>query len=544
MDLVMASPKDLGYEKIGPRNPDDEERTRVISEYLIGRRGYEVFPGGAERWLRHPARKLGQVAPQVLRMIGDLEGTGDRDAFSRDVSRQYQASEYARLQQPRGHPDWQGLGRMAEEIREQKGEVMGGERLSRALAFCLPEHLERLLKEHVLPAFFDVYPGGRVLAYLANRDYEEQFGTIRAGYSLSLYDLQDLRGPVLAGGFGALKNWHTVNTLSQPSLLFDLASLVWYPYMSHMSAGPAGLELVFVFDDPPRNRVDYYPVSWMSRMQSQCEYGAQAHGDRGNRNPLVPGPPGIEHQRLINDSHLDVAEHCEFLQWVVERYNALSFHASDPTEHLDDAQCVDFVFCHEHMLTLDRIMRKGVLSVCAEEASLRREAAFEVADLLEAVYCHWAHAQPGPRFRELLGPTSGELLLSSSFTTAPESARNMLGTAVQGLFEELRRTIEASVWVTPKKTAAGVMVKNRNLTRENEQAWEEFVPSVLRALRNAHHGYMTAADRQARPSRYLALVDGTLPASIGHLGCMWALATIVAPNTMLDWNWKEVGAWD
>ena len=57
--------------------------------------------------------------------------------------------------------------------------------------------------------------------------------------------------------------------------------------------------------------------------------------------------------------------------------------------------------------------------------------------------------------------------------------------------------------------------KKKDMSKEEMISRPDFVAELMRAYRNAHHGYFSAADeRNKRPSRYLFLADGDLPAEI------------------------------
>ncbi|HEV2970535.1 MAG TPA: hypothetical protein VGY55_11245 [Pirellulales bacterium] len=64
----------------------------------------------------------------------------------------------------------------------------------------------------------------------------------------------------------------------------------------------------------------------------------------------------------------------------------------------------------------------------------------------------------------------------------------------------------------------------------------------MRAYRNSHHGYFSAdANSNNRPSRYLFLVDGNLPAEIMALPALWWLAYLADPG-MIGWKHLPIGA--
>jgi hypothetical protein len=124
--------------------------------------------------------------------------------------------------------------------------------------------------------------------------------------------------------------------------------------------------------------------------------------------------------------------------------------------------------------------------------------------------------------------------LSAALSTAPEPIRTMLLDGANSVYDALRTTIVNSVFVAAKRTlAGGVLVRDKSLTSEREETPDEFTANVVRALRNTHHGYMTAGDRQNRPSRYLALVTGALPDTMTYIGVLTGLALLADPTVMI-----------
>jgi hypothetical protein len=231
------------------------------------------------------------------------------------------------------------------------------------------------------------------------------------------------------------------------------------------------------------------------------------------------------------------------VRWIVERYNALAFHQTDPAEFLDDDNLIDFVTCFEHALTLDRAFRKGMSCVLSAESVVRKESAMEIADIIGELASYWKLAAGAPEhFKQLVHPRHGVALLKTAFGTAPAPFAVLFSDIAASIYEGLRDTVTGSVFVPTKKTTSGILVRDRTLSSENVESNEDFSANVVRSLRNTHHGYLTKNDRSLRPSRYLALVDGTLREGFARLGPLLALAAAVAPETMFGWKFMPTGS--
>lgn len=82
--------------------------------------------------------------------------------------------------------------------------------------------------------------------------------------------------------------------------------------------------------------------------------------------------------------------------------------------------------------------------------------------------------------------------------------------------------------------------KKKDMSKEEMISRPDFVAELMRAYRNAHHGYFSAADeRNKRPSRYLFLADGDLPAEIMALPALWWLAYVADPS-MVGWKYLPI----
>jgi hypothetical protein len=105
------------------------------------------------------------------------------------------------------------------------------------------------------------------------------------------------------------------------------------------------------------------------------------------------------------------------------------------------------------------------------------------------------------------------------------------------LYHRIEETVINSIWRKSKVTPQGVMVrKKKDMSQEELVLRPAFVAGLMRAYRNAHHGYFSDGDKShKRPSRYLFLADGDLPAEITALPALWWLAYLADPG-MVGWN--------
>jgi hypothetical protein len=127
---------------------------------------------------------------------------------------------------------------------------------------------------------------------------------------------------------------------------------------------------------------------------------------------------------------------------------------------------------------------------------------------------------------------------------APVAAWPAIVPAVRDAYDRLVDGIASSVVVPSKIASDGILVRNKKLDQEVVEPVESFVANVVRALRNAHHGYLTANDPANRPARYLSLVSGHLPEEVSLLASFWVWAAVTSPEAMFDRPWIQVGGFE
>jgi hypothetical protein len=146
-------------------------------------------------------------------------------------------------------------------------------------------------------------------------------------------------------------------------------------------------------------------------------------------------------------------------------------------------------------------------------------------------------------FKRLFHPTNAPVLLRDRLGRLPAPFGDKMRELAEELYRKIQQTIVGSVWLRSKVTDQGVTVKTRNLAQENVLPHADFTSEMMRAYRNAHHGYFSTGDPGNRPSRYLYLADGNLPAEITLLPVLWFLAYLADP-TLVGWHQLPVSAYD
>jgi hypothetical protein len=550
MALVAATWEDLGYRLLGPSTPgnrDELEIARSISTVIGNTARYKRMEVAGDVWIREHSRQKGHTIPECMKITMacssiDLPTLDMR--FLDDLVR----SGYGGAHQDIPMDVTQRRDKV-NAFEKSPGTAQSAYGLSLAFGSCPHALLGDFIRGDLLPAFFRTYPGGRALFISTNYEFESRNAVLRGGYAI-----MQLGKPALAlKKFDALTDWQPLSTLVQPRNILDLGGFAFFPTVQWMTLYRPGLFALLVPDVRIQHSPPDFPAGWLDIARSHWDFGREDLG-RESFTVRLSGITGsyAALRRYMHDPGWSVSDIEIFVRWLVERYNVLAFHQTDPTEYLTrnptapTRAVVDFVTCFEHALTLDRVLRKAISCIASEETATRKAAAMEIADIVEAQREYWTASKLDSNwFKTLFHPTNGAALLKAIFQKLPTPFSHYMVGVIDSLYAHLESTVIDSMYVKAKiATSGGILVKNRDGTAENEETRPDFTANVIRALRNAHHGYFTELDRSRRPSRYLALVTGDLPETLSYLGVLFAIGLLADPEALIGWRTIPVGAFD
>jgi len=506
---------------------EDHASASALARRFQDRAKYGVKIETDAVWMRDPGRVKGSARPAPVSSATYLDIGNFQDAkLYKDVAfvtktdyGDFNPTEATSLDlQPK-------IDAFSAEPKTAKGVY----ELSLAVSLHRNEGFEAHLRDKIAPAFFQAFPQGRIALVRSPYEYERRQGCVRGGYVAAQYGVESLTDEV---NLKTLSRWSILAPNEQIRLTLDLGALAMYPVVPYFPTYRAGLTIVFVPGEKIEQIHPDFPVDWLG------VYASRADFTKGGRRPTAAKVNDQTqsfggHQRYLQDPKLSVDEICQWLDWLIERCGGHISWNTDPTGYLKD-DLIDFVTCFEHGLTIDRLLRKAIASNTAAQRALRIGATFEVADIIEELTNYWTETRNSERFKTLFNPIDGLDLLKRALATAPGPWRDLLEQGADAVYSALRDTVIGSITMPDKNTGAGVLVRNSALTSEVLETYEVFTANVLRSLRNTHHGYMTAQDRQARPSRYLALVTGELPDQVTYIGVLAGLAYLADPTVMVE----------
>lgn len=521
--------KALGFCKVGPSPHCDTAQGRVLAAMLKERLSFEVRDDSSGVWVRDPGATDSSRIPDAARLEFIVTPSNVSDLASYAAADAVLNSEWGALpiQRPVSRSDQLNL----EEFEADPRSPGGIYNLTLSTSSCSDGEFTSFLRRKAAPAFFKAFPHGRIIFLSSSLQYEKRQGALRAGYTLSQYNLTSVnRMP----DPNALTGWQRILPFGQLQTVLDLGAVAFYPQAIYFTVTRTGLSVIFVPGELVEQNMLKFPGAWLDVYRSRWDF---TRGPARNTSYDI-APAGITqpydvHRRFVLVGGYGADETVEWIRWLVDRYNSLLRTGIDFSIFGRDGW-VNFVTCFEHGLTVDRMIRKSVSSQVSFERAVRKYAAFEVADIVDELFAYWKNAGSTLRFKDIFNPSTGLSLIKSSLATVPEPARRLLLDGASSVYDHLRDTVLKSIFVPEKRTpSGGVLVRNKSLSAEVEETADEFTSNVIRALRNTHHGYMTEGDKQNRPSRYLALVTGDIPDTMTYIGVLTGLAVLGDPSQMI-----------
>lgn len=524
----------LGFARIGPKDADDTDRAAFIKDRLqmLGRGEFQTGADN-EIWYRDFARKKGNTFIPHLKEVArfDINNFDDQTAYDFiDTFRNTPyGSEHINAYSNEECKDLVG------RLETSRKSCQACYQFSWGVSMCHPNLLDTFLRQEALPRFFSQFPKGFVKIYEYSYEYQKRYSLMRIGYAVDQYQIDEARNASLREGTAMLRKWQFDNICNHAELILELASFMFYPFVNFMVSGPVGLAMVFIMDEPRIHKLSYFPSTWHAYYQSKWDLADQHH---------IRDNSELRRKRLIHHRKFAVTDTAIFVDWLIENHNRFAFHQFDMAEFQKEGY-VNAVLGLEHWLTVDRIVRKAISCISSEEVAVRKSAAFEIADLIEALKDSWRGRRGSEWFKKLFHPIEGQRIVETCLASLPEPYRSYLDEISSKVYLELQTVVKDSVWIASKVETDGVMVKDRTLQSENKESWPDFVSNVMRVFRNTHHGYLTTADEKSkRPSRYLAMVNGNTPDSLSYLGVLWALCLLANPKEMIGWEWIPTGFYD
>jgi hypothetical protein len=547
MAIQSATWADLGFRKVGPLPVAGNGLTPAEIAGRLTRLGdYEAT---TDCWVRRYARRKDVAFPASIEVDAVLEANTllDNDCFA--FLERHAQSEWVRFQSelPQFQTEFTELIELIRDAENAQNRWRGMYFLACAIAFVAPEFRRAVLRDHLLPCFFRLYPQAKIVVLRYNTNIDAGAAMLRTMYAMAQAPLPELAKDS-SQGVGTLREWHMTSLSDLMPALLDFFNYLFYPFVGGTCANLPGLAFLFLLDPPEIHKPGFFPRNWLAFASANATF-AKETVDMVElaQDPKGPAAHRAGHHRFCHAHGFGAEDRLQLLYWYIGRLNRFLFELTDVanfTHDLDPAATVDPVFGYEHQITVDRLFRKTLLAMSMDVAPMANLMAFEIADLYDTLSRRLGNTtSDADFFRILFDPSDGPGRIGRHTAGLPEPFAKYFADVATRVYGRIAETVVDSIWRAGKVTTAGVLVRDRNLTSEAPIPAPRFVAATMRAYRNTHHGYFTAGDPANRPSRYLFMVDGSLPVEMSALPSLWWLAYLADP-TFVGWNHLPVGAFD
>ena len=189
--------------------------------------------------------------------------------------------------------------------------------------------------------------------------------------------------------------------------------------LPYFSATRLGLTIVFVPGEMIELTQPDFPSSWLDIYRSRWDFTRELSQ---NSLPDVTAvgltQPYKVQRRFLQSFEQRPDDIVNWISWLIDRFNELMLSSTDPTAFSRDGY-VDFVTCFEHGLSIDRLFRKSISAQVSSELVARKDATFEVADIIDELAQYWLQAQPTEHFKAMFHPVKGPSRISNALVGAP-----------------------------------------------------------------------------------------------------------------------------
>lgn len=541
--IVTASWADLGYRRCGPLPElegalSDEDFASKLSAQLP----YDVID---KRWVRRRGREKTGPPPACLQIRGIIDRSTDLRKLDLSFIDTFFQSPFGDISlfQP---PDYDFLVSLVESARTKSTRPLAIQSIVKAFSVCRDARLIPLLRDRILPWFFNLYPAGRLVIIENDHGYERAMAGMRCFYTIAQIPYMDIEANtgLYEDVFPTLKYRHSTNISQLSPPLLDFWMYFFLPSVLGFRADSFGMSFLFLFGEPEKQLPPHFPCEWVAMLRTHAGFGAEplADGEFAQAIANRYGPEALKaaHQPPPHDFRASIDEQVQFLRWYIDVLNKYFFDLTDIanfTDQNDPTRPIQPIAAFEHYLTIERLVRRVIGAMAAPDLGTGKNTTFEIADLFDTLSMRFGSIPATQMFKRLFNPVEAPNLLCDQFALIPDPIGSYLCSFARERYATLQSGIYNSVWLKAKAHNNHVLVRNNSLNAEVPEPIADFVGNLMRAYRNCHHGYFSSPG-ETRPSRYLFLVDGTLPDAIVNLPSLWLLAYLIDPGLV---GWKRLG---
>jgi hypothetical protein len=428
---------------------------------------------------------------------------------------------------PSGPPnaDWRkALMEWGEKVTEsgRRGADLAG--VSSNITALPPADVSNYLLEQA-PLFLKANPDGSFWFFEADRLFPRRVALLRI--LLALATMPDFLD-VYAETQGGMK----IETLQEHSLtggantigLVDVLLLAIPPTAMGFTFGWLPHAIVFLFGHPSLLLEPHPPTLaslYVPRLQGS---GAGFHWRESEFWEGV-GPAEVE----------------TLFQWWATRLNVIYSYALDPTNFDDGHGRFDVKKQAAWFLTFERLLADALsVGSSPQSASLARlETGFDLLDKAESLL-GYGQDKSGKGSKRLLRRTEMINRLDDIWDTRlPVQLRDRFKSHTRHLYDRLYDNVKANAYdfrVVPD--GSGIKVWSEKEEKLIKWSWDQYIPDLVRAVRNSAHGIMETFDKASERNIVVAH-SGEMPPELPELAAFLALAIVADAERVCAGTWWD-----
>jgi hypothetical protein len=191
------------------------------------------------------------------------------------------------------------------------------------------------------------------------------------------------------------------------------------------------------------------------------------------------------------------------------------------------------------LLTVERLLADLLLvqSFVQGPQLARQQAAFDLLDKAELLL-GYDRKRSGRGFARLLRRRGMIERLDRTWDGLPVQVRPRFRAQTRRVYDQLYDQVLAHAFEhRVEERCVRVEAADGSLT---QIAFEEYVPSLVRAVRNSAHGFIDVlTDARGHDRRLIATHDGTVPPAIGDVAVLIGLALLADFQAVIEGRWLE-----
>jgi hypothetical protein len=234
---------------------------------------------------------------------------------------------------------------------------------------------------------------------------------------------------------------------------------------------------------------------------------------------------------------LQAGEIESLLQWWVGRMNIVYSHLLDPTRFCDRLGKHEASRQAAWLLTFERLLADllSIQSFVQGPELARQQAAFDLLDKAESLL-GYDRRRSGQGFERLLRRQTMIARLDKAWDLLPVQLRPRFRRQTRRAYDRLYRGVIEHAFAHRVDSRSVRVAEPDGALRS--VAFEEYVPSIVRAVRNSAHGFLDVlTDPAGKDRRLLTTHEGSIPPELGEIAVLVSIALVADFAALAEGRW-------